>query len=709
MSEIVWTKTDESPFVASVSLLPILKCILNRAKIKLKVVDISLSGRILAAFNYADDGLKILGELTKQKDANIIKLPNISATIPQLKAAILELKNAGFDLPDYENNPKIYAPILGSAVNPVIREGNSDRKSTKAVKDYAKNNPHFMGEWDAKNRAEICSMNSGDFYENERSFIAQKDEILKIKFIDKNGKETLLKDDIKLSVGDIFDASFLSVDSLYKFYENEFKDAKEKDLLLSLHLKASMMKVSDPVIFGYALKAFFKPVFDEFKDEFKRLDIRGENGLKDIFLKLENSPKKDEIMAKFSQCFKENADVAMVDFKNGVTNFHVPSDVIIDASMPQMLRNSGQMIDKNGNFKATKALIPDRTYAGVYKAALDDFKERGKLDVRSIGSVSNIGLMAKKAQEYGSHDKSFIAENDGEFVVFSDNEYLKFSVKKGDIFRACIAKDEAIKNWINLAINRAKTSDNLTIFWLDESRASDKNMIQIVTPYIKNIKNIEILNPQKACLKTLSEIRNGKDVVSVTGNVLRDYLTDLYPILELGTSAKMLSIVPLLNGGGLFETGAGGTAPLLTKELLEQNHIIWDSLGEFLALNASLEFYATNCNNKEALILAKALDNAISQYLKTNSSPKPEVGKNDTRASHFLLALFWLNELKNGELAEIYADLADFLTANKDEILAQLNANQGQKVELGGWYFLNEKVVAKTLRPSEILNSRIEL
>lgn len=718
MRDIVWTKTDESPFVASASLLPILKSFLSKVDINLKVADISLCGRILSAFGYANDDLKMISELTKQNGTNIIKLPNISATIPQLKSAIDELKKAGFDIPSYPENiqskddervAKIYSSVLGSAVNPALRNGNSQRYSTKAVKDYARSNPHYMGEWSSDVKTEICSMKGGDFYQNELSFISFCDDDLSIKFISENGEVLNLKDDIKIQKGDLVDASFMSVKELYKFYKEQIDDAKQKDLLFSLHLKCSMMKVSDPVIFGYAIRAFFEPIFDEFEVEFKRHEIKAENGLSDIFSKIDKLDEnlKDKIYKRFDECFKNRPDIAMVDCKNGITNIHTPNGVIIDASMPVMLRNSGKMYDKNGNLKETKAIIPDKTYAGVYQAVLQDFKTNGKLDVSNLGSVINIGLMAKKAQEYGSHDKSFVASDNGEFVVSSKgSEIFKFKVQSGDIFRMSTTKAEAIQNWIDLAIDKFKTSGLRSIFWLDENRLSDKNIISIVKDKIKGL-NIEILNPKDACLATLETIRNGKDCINITGNVLRDYLTDLFPIFELGTSAKMLSIVPLLSGGALFETGAGGTAPLLTKELLEQNHIIWDSLGEFLALTASLEFYAKNNNDKNAQILSKALDKAVSSYLKDSRSPSLQVGQNDTRASHFYLALYWANELKNSELGFKFKDMADSLSKNEKEIVDELNSAQGRSIELGGWYFMDQNVLDKVMRPSKILNEII--
>ncbi|AQW86010.1 isocitrate dehydrogenase, monomeric [Campylobacter pinnipediorum subsp. caledonicus] len=720
MSDIIWTKTDESPFVASFSLLAIVKSFLKKSDIDLDVVDISLSGRILSAFGFKEDGLKFLENLVKDKNANIIKLPNISATIPQLNAAIKELINAGYDIPQYpkdidnKDNKKIfdiYSKILGSAVNPVLRQGNSKRYSSVAVKEYAKKNPHFMGEWDCDNKTEISSMKDGDFYSNEKSKIIDRDLNIKIKFKN-NNEEIILKDNISVSKGDVVDFSFMDTSKLYDFYKNEIKDAKQKNLLFSLHLKSSMMKVSDPIMFGICLRAYFDEIFNEYEKDFVNAGIDSKNGLKDIFEKIEKLKNANEIIHKFNKCFEEKADIAMVDYKNKITNFHSPNDVIIDASMPAMLRNSGKMIDKNGASRECKAVIPDRTYSGVYDSVLSDFKQNGKLDVSSIGSVSNIGLMAKKAQEYGSHDKSFAAPSDGEFVIsFDDKEIFNFVVKKGDIFRMCLTKNEAIKNWISLAFDERKNSKKDMIFWLDENRVSDLNLIQILKEEIVSngfkYEDFVILNPAMACSKTLEIIRDKKDCISVTGNVLRDYLTDLFPIFELGTSSKMLSIVPLLNKGGLFETGAGGTAPMLVKELINDNHFIWDSLGEFLALNASLEFLAKSKDNKNAEILAKTLDEAISEYLNNNASPKLKVGENDTRASHFYLALYWSNALLHSDLKEKYTRLANELKNNEEKIISELNEVQGKKQDFGGWYYIDDKVADLIMRPSKTLNKII--
>ncbi|MBE3021369.1 NADP-dependent isocitrate dehydrogenase [Campylobacter sp. 7477a] len=726
MSEIIWTKTDEAPLFSSYSLLPILQSFLSKAGIKISQKDISLAGRILAEFsdilaNKHENALELLGELTKSADANIIKLPNISATLPQLNAAISELRSKGFDLPLYPNEIKTkedeeiakkYAKIIGSAVNPVLRQGNSDRRCVKAVKDYARANPHSTGEWDKNVKTRVAHMQDGDFYANEESVISKKDDVYTINFINKNGEKTKLKE-LEILKDEIIDASFMSVKKLDKFYQDAFKSAKDDDLLVSLHLKATMMKVSDPAIFGHAIKIFFNKAFDEFGEIFKSLEINENNGLKDIFAKISTLKETDQnrIKAKFDEIFTSSASVAMVNSAQGVTNFHVPNDTIIDASMPAMIRNSGTMYDKNGEPKETLAIIPDKTYATLYQACINNLKEKGSLDVTKIGSVSNVGLMAKKAEEYGSHDKTFIAKDDGEFIVVDkdDKEVFKFNVQSGDIFRMTQAKDDAIKSWIDLALNRGKITGEPLVFWLDENRAHDRNLkskIDLLKFENAGVK-YEILNYEKACEKCLDIIREGKNVIGVTGNVLRDYLTDLFPILELGTSSKMLSVVPLLCGGGMFETGAGGTAPVLVKELIEQNHLIWDSLGEYLALIASLEHLANSKGNKNAKILAKTLDGAVNLYLKNNKSPQMGVKNPDTRASHYYLALYWAQELKNSELGKEFTNLADDLLANEAKILNELCEIQGDGVDFGGYFYPDEQKSSNIMRPSQTLNKII--
>lgn len=727
MSDIIYTYTDEAPLLATYSLFPIIKEYLKRANVSIETMDISLAGRILANFpehlkdeQKVPNYLEILGQLTQDPKANIIKLPNISASIPQLNAAIAELQAKGFEVPSYPAQPKNeaeneikerYAKVLGSAVNPVLREGNSDRRCAKAVKDYAKEFPHKNGPWDKSIKTRVAHMNDGDFYSNEKSLIASEASEFSISFESENGQKTLLKSGIKLNKGDILSATFMSVSALDDFIEKTIDEAKKDDLLYSVHLKATMMKVSDPVIFGHFVKIFFKEIFAEFGSELKDAGVNANNGLKDLFARIENLSIKDKIIAKYNEILNIRPDLAMVDSDNGITNLHVPSDVIIDNSMPNMIRNSGKMWDKNGNERQSLAVIPDKTYATIYASIIDELKANGALNPAVIGSVSNVGLMAKKAEEYGSHDKTFIAENDGTFSISDGKNTLSFDVKKGDIFRAMIAKDEAIKDWIKLAITRAKTTNSAAIFWLDEKRAHDNNMIKIVREELNkhdtSALDISILEPSAAMKKSLEIIRAGKDAISVTGNVLRDYLTDLFPIMELGTSAKMLSIVPLLNGGGLFETGAGGSAPKIARQLIDENHLRWDSLGEFLALGASLEHLANTSGNKNANVLASTLDKAISSYLKNDNSPRKKVGENDNRGSHFYLAFYWANELANSELGANFKALAQFLNENKDQIIAQLNASQGTSVDLGGYYKLNDEKTTNIMRSSKIFNEAL--
>lgn len=727
MSDIIYTYTDEAPLLATYSLFPIIKEYLKRANVSIETMDISLAGRILANFpehlkdeQKVPNYLEILGQLTQDPKANIIKLPNISASIPQLNAAIAELQAKGFEVPSYPAQPKNeaeneikerYAKVLGSAVNPVLREGNSDRRCAKAVKDYAKEFPHKNGPWDKSIKTRVAHMNEGDFYSNEKSLIASEASEFSISFESENGQKTLLKSGIKLNKGDILSATFMSVSALDDFIEKTIDEAKKDDLLYSVHLKATMMKVSDPVIFGHFVKIFFKEIFAEFGSELKDAGVGANNGLKDLFARIENLSIKDKIIAKYNDILSIRPDLAMVDSDNGITNLHVPSDVIIDNSMPNMIRNSGKMWDKNGNEHQSLAVIPDKTYATIYASIIDELKANGALNPAVIGSVSNVGLMAKKAEEYGSHDKTFIAENDGTFSISDGKNTLSFDVKKGDIFRAMIAKDEAIKDWIKLAITRAKATNSAAIFWLDEKRAHDNNMIKIVREELNkhdtSALDISILEPSAAMKKSLEIIRAGKDAISVTGNVLRDYLTDLFPIMELGTSAKMLSIVPLLNGGGLFETGAGGSAPKIARQLIDENHLRWDSLGEFLALGASLEHLANTSGNKNANVLASTLDKAISSYLKNDNSPRKKVGENDNRGSHFYLAFYWANELANSELGANFKALAQFLNENKDQIIAQLNASQGTSVDLGGYYKLNDEKTTNIMRSSKIFNEAL--
>ena len=726
MSDIIYTYTDEAPLLATYSLFPVLKEYLSRGDVSIETMDISLAGRILANFSdYLKEDQKIpdflakLGEMTQDPKANIIKLPNISASIPQLNAAIAELNQKGYAVPAYPAEPKDakeeeikarYAKVLGSAVNPVLREGNSDRRCAAAVKEYAKAFPHKNGAWDKSIKTRVANMNGGDFYSNEKSLIASGASEFSIKFKGASGEKTL-KSGIKLNKGDVISATYLSAKALDSFIESSIADAKKEGLLYSVHLKATMMKVSDPVMFGHFVKVFFAELFSEFGEQLKNLGVNANNGLKDLFAKIENSPIKDKVIAKYNEILATRPALAMVDSDNGITNLHVPSDIIIDNSMPNMIRNSGKMWNKDGKEQETLAAIPDKTYATIYSAIIDELKENGALNPAVVGSVSNVGLMAKKAEEYGSHDKTFIAEEDGEFVLSDGKESLSFKVEKGDIWRAMIAKDEAIKDWVKLAINRAKATGATAIFWLDEKRAHDANMIKIVNDELKKYDtaglDIRIENYEKAMKDSLAIMRTGKDAISVTGNVLRDYLTDLFPIMELGTSAKMLSIVPLLNGGGLFETGAGGSAPKIARQLLDEGHLRWDSLGEFLALGASLEHLGNTTGKKSALVLASTLDKAIASYLKNDNSPRKKVGENDNRGSHFYLALYWANELANSELGDKFKGLAEFLNANKEQIANELNGNQGSPADVGGYYKLDDAKANAVMRSSKLFNEAL--
>ena len=726
MSDIIYTYTDEAPLLATYSLFPVLKEYLSRGDVSIETMDISLAGRILANFSdYLKEDQKIpdflakLGEMTQDPKANIIKLPNISASIPQLNAAIAELNQKGYAVPAYPAEPKDakeeeikarYAKVLGSAVNPVLREGNSDRRCAAAVKEYAKAFPHKNGAWDKSIKTRVAHMNGGDFYSNEKSLIASGASEFSIKFKGASGEKTL-KSGIKLNKGDVISSTYLSAKALDSFIESSIADAKKEGLLYSVHLKATMMKVSDPVMFGHFVKVFFAELFSEFGEQLKNLGVNANNGLKDLFAKIENSPIKDKVIAKYNEILATRPALAMVDSDNGITNLHVPSDIIIDNSMPNMIRNSGKMWNKDGKEQETLAAIPDKTYAMIYSAIIDELKENGALNPAVVGSVSNVGLMAKKAEEYGSHDKTFIAEEDGEFVLSDGKESLSFKVEKGDIWRAMIAKDEAIKDWVKLAINRAKATGATAIFWLDEKRAHDANMIKIVNDELKKYDttglDIRIENYEKAMKDSLAIMRTGKDAISVTGNVLRDYLTDLFPIMELGTSAKMLSIVPLLNGGGLFETGAGGSAPKIARQLLDEGHLRWDSLGEFLALGASLEHLGNTSGKKSALVLASTLDKAIAQYLKNDNSPRKKVGENDNRGSHFYLALYWANELANSELGDKFKSLAEFLNANKEQIANELNGNQGSPADVGGYYKLDDAKANAVMRSSKLFNEAL--
>lgn len=728
-AKIVYTKTDEAPALATESLLPIVKTFAAAAGISIETRDISLAGRILAQFpenlnaaQRVSDDLTELGELAKTPDANIIKTPNISASVPQLKAAIAELQAKGFQIPHYPEDPKTdqekavkekYGKVLGSAVNPVLREGNSDRRVSGAVKEYARKNPHSMGEWSAQSKTHVAHMNQGDFYGSEKSLIVDKDAVCRIEFVGASGTK-VLKEKTSLKKGEVIDASVMSLKELSRFFAEQVAEAKAQDVLLSLHLKATMMKVSDPIMFGEALKAYFKKAFDKHGAHFTELGVDPRNGLGDLLAKIQNSPKKAEIEADIQACMKDGPRLAMVDSAKGITNLHVPSDVIVDASMPAMIRSSGKMYGADGKLYDTKALIPDRCYAGVYQETIRFHKENGAFDVRTMGNVANVGLMAKKAEEYGSHDKTFwIAEPGTVRVVDADGKtLLDHKVEKGDIWRMCQTKDEAIKDWVHLAVRRARVTGSPAIFWLDSRRPHDAHLIKKVETYLRDCDTagleIKLMDPVAATRYTLDKIKKGKDVISVTGNVLRDYLTDLFPILELGTSAKMLSIVPLLAGGGLYETGAGGSAPKHVQQFLEENHLRWDSLGEFLALGASLEDLAEKENNKKAAALAKALDQANAKILLEDKSPSRNAGELDNRGTHFYLAKYWAEALaaqnEDADLKKRFSALAAALEQNEGKILDEMNAVQGKPVDIGGYYRPDPAKISRAMRPSETFN-----
>ena len=730
-SSIIYTKTDEAPMLATHSFLPILRAFGGECEIEVETRDISLAARILALFSddldenqRVDDDLAELGELVKQPGANIIKLPNISASVPQLTRAIKELQSKGYDLPDYPAEPKTeaekelkhkYDLVKGSAVNPVLREGNSDRRAPRAVKEFARKNPHRMGPWSSDSKTHVATMKEGDFYHNEKSTTLQEATSVQIEF-ESNGNKEILKDNLSLLKGEVIDATVMSKKKLLSFLEAEVKDAKQKNVLLSLHMKATMMKVSDPIIFGLAVKTYFKPLFEKYTETFKQLGVDVRNGFGDLLSKIDTLPtdKKASIEKDIQAIYYKGPDLAMVNSDQGITNLHVPSDVIIDASMPAMIRTSGQMWNKEGKQQDTKAVIPDSSYAGIYQETITCCKQHGAFDPRTMGSVSNVGLMAQKAEEYGSHDKTFEISAEGTVRVI-DNEgtvLFEHQVEEGDIWRMCQVKDEPIKDWVKLAVNRAKDTATPTIFWLDKNRAHDKELIKKVQRYLKDFETsgsaIEILSPEEAMKFTLKRVKEGKDTISVTGNVLRDYLTDLFPILELGTSAKMLSIVPLMNGGGLFETGAGGSAPKHVQQLVEENHLRWDSLGEFLALAASLEHLSKTTANPKAKILANCLDEATVRLLMTGKSPSRKVNELDNRGSHFFLALYWAEELANQsedqEMKEKFQPIAEKLLTNRDTIVKELNDVQGVPVDLQGYFYPPEDVVFSAMRPSETLN-----
>ena len=735
-STIIYTRTDEAPALATQSLLPIVRAFGKHAGIEFETADISLAGRILAAFpEYLQENQRIadalaqLGELVTKPEANVIKLPNISASMPQLNAAIAELQAKGFAVPAYPTNPQNdeereiqarYDRIKGSAVNPVLREGNSDRRAPKAVKNFAKKYPHSMGAWTADSKSHVATMQSGDFFHNEQSVTVPEATTVRIVHTDKSGKTTELRKPLPLKAGEIIDATVLSKKALVQFLQEQVKDAKEQGVLFSLHMKATMMKVSDPIIFGHAVKVFFAPVFEQYGEQLAAAGVNVNNGFGNLLANLDklDAATRAGVEKAIAETYAQNPDLAMVDSDKGITNLHVPSDVIVDASMPAMIRNSGRMWDKNGQARDTKAVIPDSSYAGIYRATINFCKEHGAFDPTTMGTVPNVGLMAQKAEEYGSHDKTFEIAADGKVEVMDDKGRVLTShaVEAGDIWRACQAKDAPIKDWVQLAVNRARLSGMPAIFWLDEKRPHDRELIKKVKQYLAEADtqglDIQILPPEEACLASLKRMKEGKDTISVTGNVLRDYNTDLFPILELGTSAKMLSIVPLMNGGGLFETGAGGSAPKHVQQFNEENHLRWDSLGEFLALAVSLEHLAQKTGNAKAQVLADALDAATEQLLLNDKSPKRKAGELDNRGSHFYIALYWAQALaaqdKDAELKAVFAPVAEKLAAQEAVILAELSAGAGKPADIGGYYAPDAEKTAQAMRPSAALNAVID-
>jgi isocitrate dehydrogenase len=734
MSKIYYTLTDEAPLLATHSFLPILKAFTKAADIEIEVPDISLAGRILANFpEYLTDEQKIpdalseLGELATKPEANIIKLPNISASVPQLEEAIAELQAQGFAVPNYAAEPKTdeekavnkkYARVLGSAVNPVLREGNSDRRAPKAVKNYAKANPHRMGVWSADSKTSVANMKSGDFYGTENSTTVETEGKFRIVFYANDNSEQVLKDFSPLKAGEVIDSSVMNLSALKSFVEEAIREAKEKDVLLSAHLKATMMKISDPIIFGAIVETYFKDVFEKYADTFNELDINPNFGLATLEEKITGHPKDAEIKADIAKTIENSAKIAMVNSDKGITNFHVSSDVIVDASMAALVRGGGKMWNKDGKEEDTVAIIPDRTYAGFYSAIIDDMKRNGAIDPKTFGSVPNVGLMAQKAEEYGSHDKTFQISGEGTVKVEDENGtvLLEQKVQNSDIFRMCQTKDAPIRDWVKLAVNRAKLSDTPAIFWLDKDRAHDAQIIKKVEKYLQNYDlsglDIRIMDVKDAMTETLKRAREGKDTISVSGNVLRDYLTDMFPILELGTSAKMLSIVPLMNGGGLFETGAGGSAPKHVEQFLQEGYLRWDSLGEFLALQASFEHLAQTQGNKKAQILADALDEANAKFLATDKSPARKVGQIDNRGSHFYLAIYWAESLANqtsdSEIAAKFAPVAEAMKENEAKINEELIGAQGKPQDVGGYYHPSSEKTYAAMRPSAALNAIVD-
>ena len=735
-SKIIYTETDEAPALATYSLLPVIQAYARAAGIDVETRDISLAGRIIANFpdnltaeQKQSDALSELGELAKKPEANIIKLPNISASIPQLTAAIKELQSQGYAIPDYPEDPQNtdeeaikarYAKVLGSAVNPVLREGNSDRRVAAPVKEYAKKHPHSMGAWSADSKSHVASMSDGDFYASEQSVVIEKAGNVKITLTTDNNETITLKEKTPVLDGEVIDASVMSRNALRRFYADAIEDAKAQNVLLSLHLKATMMKVSDPIMFGHAVSVYYQEVFEKYADTFEKLGVDTRNGLGDVYAKIASLPdaERQQIEDDIQAVYKTHPELAMVNSDKGITNLHVPSDVIVDASMPAAIRSSGKMWGPDGQLHDTKAMIPDRCYAGVYQTTIDFCKQHGAFDVTTMGSVSNVGLMAQKAEEYGSHDKTFEIPADGVVRVSDDNgnTLMEHKVEKGDIWRMCQAKDLPIRDWVKLAVKRARLTGQPAIFWLDDKRAHDRNLKAKVETYLKDHDtsglDIQIMTPVEATQYSLERVKAGKDTISVTGNVLRDYLTDLFPILELGTSAKMLSIVPLLAGGGLFETGAGGSAPKHVQQLLNENHLRWDSLGEFLALAVSLEDLAQKTGNEKAQVLADALNQANADFLNNDKSPSRKAGELDTRGSHFYLAMYWAQALaaqsKDKALQDTFAPIAQQLTDNENKIVDELNRVQGQPVDIGGYYHSDKNKISSVMRPSQTFNSLID-
>ena len=734
--KIIWTEIDEAPALATYSLLPIVRKFTGGSGIAIETADISLSGRILANFpenltpaQRVPDWLTQLGELAKRPEANIVKLPNISASVPQLKAAIRELQGQGYKVPDYPENPATpaeqaiktrYAKVLGSAVNPVLREGNSDRRAAGAVKEYAKKHPHKMGRWTADSKAHVATMSRGDFASNEKSTTVRDATTVRIEFVDKSGAVKVLKDKIALKAGEVIDGTFMSSAALVKFLEEQIEDAKTQGVLFSVHLKATMMKVSDPIIFGFAVRTFFKDVFDKHAAAFKEAGVDPNNGLGDLYAAIKKLPaaKQAEIEKDIQACYAKRPGLAMVNSEKGITNLHVPSDVIIDASIPPMIRDSGQLWGADNKLHDAKAVIPDHSYAGLYREAIDNCKRHGAFDPKTMGTVPNVGLMAQQAEEYGSHDKTFQMTASGTVRIVDERgtTLIEHAVEPGDIWRACQVKDAPIRDWVKLAVTRARITGAPAVFWLDKNRAHDAQLIEKVTRYLKdhdtNGLDIRIMSVAEAARFSLERMREGKDTISVTGNVLRDYNTDLFPILELGTSAKMLSIVPLMDGGALFETGAGGSAPKHVEQFLEEGHLRWDSLGEFLALAESLDHMGRAAGNAKAKIFAETMHKANTKFLDSDKSPSRKVGELDTRGSHFYLALYWAEALaaqtQDKELQARFSKVAKQLQENEAKILAELKAAQGRAVEIGGYFRPNPELTAKAMRPSATLNAIVD-